>query len=83
MPSKKNRFGKEELLKFEEENQTRSEKFKFSEENSSQMSGIQKHHRTTEDKKMDSILEKIERRFFCGTNTALKVFRCFDPNNSG
>lgn len=75
MPSKKYRFTKE--IKLDDEKNTLVEE-EFSETNK-----IRIHHKTSQNKKLDSILEKIEQRFFSGTNSALKVFRCFDINNSG
>ena len=44
---------------------------------------VKHHHRSTENKKLESILQKIEAKFFSGTNTALKVFRSFDIDNDG
>lgn len=80
LPSKKHRFANE--LKLDDENKSIKENT-LGEEEFSETSKIRTHHKTSQNKKLDSILEKIEQRFFSGTNSALEVFRCFDKDNSG
>ena len=81
MPSKSKRYCKEYPIKTVED-----ENFKFSDfdESTSDLMKVKHHHRTTENKKLDAILQQVENKFFLSsTNTALKVFRLFDLDNDG
>lgn len=85
MPSKKRRFGGD-TTPFENTIVIEEGQVQKTEDDKSSVSDIMKvkhHHRSTENKKLESILQKIEDKFFSGTNTALKVFRSFDIDNDG
>lgn len=82
IPSKKKRFNKD-FLKGSNSTEGDILLTEFSEKSASDLFKVKRHHRTTENKQLQSILQKIEEKYFSGTNTALKIFRSFDIDNDG
>lgn len=81
MPSKNKRYEKESVPLEIEENILAEED--LTKEKDEEFDGIRNYHKTTDNKSMNSIFEKIEMKYFSGKNTALKVYREFDTDNDG
>lgn len=81
MPSKNKRYEKESVpSEIEEKMLTEEDPTK---EKDDEFDEIRNYHKTTDNKSMNPIFEKIEMKFFSGKNTALKVYREFDTDNDG